>query len=972
MPFIAPIIEAGVAAFAAISTFVAATGVIGQAVIMAGVGVAASYLISALTPKPPSSVGGVNFQRQYGADVSRQVACGSVAMAGHDIYVNTFAPSNADLQQIYVLSDFYTTSLTRVSINGTWHALGTEEDPNGRGLPILDSDFSGLIWVKFNDGRQTASDNALVVSANPPERWPNTNIGLGVSYVTVFMFYDQDRNSTFPEFFFEFLGAPLYDFRKDDTVGGSGSHRFGDVTTYEYSANPILIEYNYRRGFSVNGDLFCGMDMVASDLPLDKWIAAANICDETQPDGLGRYSCSILLDCMTTHSDNIQSISVSCGSMQIDGVDGSWPLVGTDQAAVATFTDEDLIALADFKYTAKQSMSTLVNSVSGNFPDPDQQWAMVGYNPQVANDFLIIDRRTRDVNMDFPQVPLQRQAEQLAWIYLYENRFEITANVTLRPRYQVLEAGDWVTWNSKRYGTNTFMLTGTQLLSLDNDTPRNAQISLQQRDGMIYEGVTPVPIILPFPAGDPVYSSEVDSFALLPVDVQGASGIVQAAIRASWATPTDSTVVQVDVIYFPVDQPDKIIHKTVDASVTVVILAEGVVGSTLYQVQARIITNPPRTTAYNVGATVMTDQSIFPSENFTAGLEYQVTTLLTKYDDRIATLEQLVASVASNANGRQWTNKQMVQKQLMSVTGSLSASVTEALTVATDATTALASFEIDVNASLGSQSADITENATAIADINSGLVASWSLTLDVAGHISGIKQLNDGTLSTFVIDTDVFQIANPAAFGNVAQTVFTLQLVNGTEQMALRGDFLADGDITARNIITGGINAIDIIAQGSITAVSGTIGALAVQSLNIQDNAVTIPVAETRTDLIGAVNGSTLVPRQISEVSLSIDTTGLSGKAISVLMTFQGTLTGTVAEVAQEGKFLVNGSIVLSDHGDFGIPVNQMYASNIFTFTANGTVQTVSVIFQWDGFDLSGIGPLQMATRTLSALAVKR
>lgn len=835
MPFLAPIVEGIVAIGAAVSSFVAGVGIIGQGIIMAGVGIAASYLISALTPKPQtdnsastSAVGGVNFERDYGTNVSRQVGCGLFALAGHDVYVNTFADANARIQQIYVVSDFPCTALTAIWIGGTQVTLGA--DPGDGFLPVVSGGtFVNLIFVKFVDGRQTTSDARILTYANPADRWAAQNFGMGVSYVIVEMMYDQNNNNSFPDFFFQIKGAPLYDFRKDDTVGGSGAHRWGDVTTYEFSANPAVIEYNYRRGFSINNDPFCGMFMDVSDLPIDKFTMAANICDEVQSDSGPLYQCSILLDCMTTHSDNLQSIALSCGAMQIDSIDGSFPLVGSNQAVVATFTDEDIISTAqNFKRTEKQSMSTLVNSVSGNYPEPAQLWSMVGYDPQIASDFVVIDRRTRDINIDFPQVPSLRQADQLAWIYLYENRFETTSTVTLRPRFQVLETGDWVNWDSATYGPKTFIVTGASLLNLDStDGPRNIVLTLQERDGSIYDGVTPVPIVLPFPVGDPVYASEVDDFALVAVSVVGAGGLAQGAIRVSWSPPADITITQVDIEYFPTNDAGSIIHKTVFADQTVVVCAEGIVSDTDYTVRAKIITTPPRTTTYNAGGSVHTLNILDMTSlaNFDAALTYQVTNLLTKFDSRISDIEAIVTSTQANASGRQWNNKQMVQKQLLSVTGNLSASIMSVMTVATDTQTAFAEFQTTVTASIGDQTAAITENTTAIADINTGLVASWSLTLNVAGHISGLKELSDGTTAFFIIDTDVFQIASPAAFGGAAQTVFTLQTVNGVTQMALRGDFIADGVVTARSMNVGTLSAISgnmgVLTAGRILSPTG-------------------------------------------------------------------------------------------------------------------------------------------------------
>lgn len=812
MPFIVPIVAAVGTAIGAVGTFIGGLGAIGTALIGAGVAVAASYIITALSPKPEEEAnqtapGGVSFERQYGTNVVRKVACGLIGVAGHDTYINTFNSANKSLQQIYTLSDFYSTELTRVAINGNWVSFGAM-DGNGY-RPVTSGDFANLIRIKFLNGFQSnGADVELVNYSNPPGRWDNACTGVGISAVIVNMEYDQEKNSSFPDFFFEFKGAPLYDIRKDSTAGGSGSHRWGDVSTYEYSENPIVIEYNYRRGFSVNGDLFCGMDMLPSDLPFDKYVAAMNICDEIT-NGQPRYRCSILLDCDSIHVDNLKAISLSCGSMQVDGVDGSWPIVGTDQPIVIEFTDFDLIDQGQFEFIEKQSMGQLVNSVSGNYPEPEQLWSMIGYQPQIASDYVTIDRRTRDVSIDFPQVRSAKQAAQLAWIYLYENRFEAKATVTLRPRFQGVEVGDWIRWNSSSFGNRTYLVTARTLAPIESSGPRNIVLSLQERDGQIYEGVTPPPIVIPTRPGEPVYLEELQSFNVLAVSVQGENGFAQPAIRVSWLVIEDVTVSQIDLAYYPVDDAASVMHKLIPADRTVELLTTGVVGDTLYRVQARLITSPERATVYNAGKTIRTLKLGIGLAAFNQEVVYQATKTFQKIEQRIAEMDARLSSVAKSAGARQWNNKQMLQRQLMSVTGSLSASITEVMTVATDTQVAFAEYQVVVSAALDDLEASVSTVSTAVADINGRLNASWSLTLNVNGHISGLKALNDGTTSAFIIQADIFQIALPSAgAGGSARTVFTLGNVSGTTQMVLRGDFLADGVATIRTINVGYLSAI--------------------------------------------------------------------------------------------------------------------------------------------------------------------
>lgn len=792
MPFIIPAIEAAVVAFTAISSFVAATGVIGQAIIMAGIGIAASYALSALMPKPNSPdnlPGGVSFQTQYGSNVPRQVAFGLVGIAGHDMYANTFNPSNKTFQQIFTLSDYYSTRLVRIAVGGVY--VGIDPTPDGVGYHQLiptqaDQNWAGLIKIKFLDGRQTTADGNLVTFAYPSDRWTSANVGLGITAVIVEAEYNKDNLNSFPDFFFEFEGAPLYDWRKDSTVGGSGSHRWNDVSTHEFSKNPIVMEYNYRRGLSVNGDMFCGMGMDAGDLPLSKWTLAANICDEADvTDSLPRYECSILVDCMGTHSDNLQSLAISAGTMQIDGVDGSWPLVGTDQTPVFTFTDDDIVSIADFKYTAKRSMAELVNSITGNFPNPDQLWSMIGYDPQISTADVTLDRRTRDLSMNFPQVSRQRQASQLAFIYLYENRYEIKANVTLRPRFQGAEAGDWCVWESDRYGTNTFIVTSTNLVSFDDTMPRNIQLQLQQRDGQIYDGVTVPAIVLPTPPGLPTYIDEVDSFVVLPVSVLGTSGRAQPALRVSWATivDVDSTVTSVELQYYPTDQPTVVLSKVVPIDVTVVILAD-VVADTEYTVKARIITNPLRPTAFNAGATATTpDLGGVAFPDFGADIQYQLTTLQDLFDDRLSQVENLISSSLMNQAAIERNNVKQLRSETFAQAGEVKASVTVL--------------------------------ATAVATLDGYAAAAYSVTLDVNGYASGFALVNGGSgVSSTTFLTDKFQVAFP---GSIPFPVFTIGNVGGVPKVGIRSDMYIDGTVTAQ--------AINVVHLSAITANLGAVTA---------------------------------------------------------------------------------------------------------------------------------------------------
>ncbi|MDM9623854.1 hypothetical protein [Rhizobium sp. S96] len=336
MPFLAPVVGA-------IGGFFGSLGVIGKAIIGIGLNLIVSKIQQRQAKKNQKQVGGVEFEREYGENVSRKVACGLVGLAGHDCYVNTYGSSNKYLEQVYVLSDFPCDGLSKIWAGGSRLALGVVSSDSVKTVYSVTSGvYAGLMQFTFYSGTQTTADAGMISHSNPAGRWTADHIGTGICWVRVALTYSQDKLSQFPDFFFEIRGARLYDIRKDSTVGGSGSHRWDDYSTYEFSENPIVQEYNYRRGFSVNNDLFCGMGMEAADLPFDRYVAAMNICDE-DAGGEKRYRCSILFDADAQHGDNIEAVMTACGGTVIDDVDGSWPLIGTDQPIVETFTDDDLV-----------------------------------------------------------------------------------------------------------------------------------------------------------------------------------------------------------------------------------------------------------------------------------------------------------------------------------------------------------------------------------------------------------------------------------------------------------------------------------------------------------------------------------------------------------------------------------------------------------------------------------------------------
>lgn len=563
---------------------------LGKMLVGLGLNLIVSKMEERRAKKAQAAAAGTKFDRDYGENVSRKAACGPVALAGHDCYVNTWEQANRNLEQVYVFSDFPCDGLVRIWAGGSQLNLTTADNKR---YEVATGDYAGRMFFTFYDGTQTAADGAMIAHSNPVGRWTQDHIGVGMCWLKVELIYDQEKLNQFPDFFFELRGARLYDFRKDSSIGGNGNHRWGNYSTYEYTENPIIMDYNYCRGFSWNGDLFLGMDMPASDLPFDKYVVAANLADEFTDYGR-RYRCSILLDADLDHGDNLDALMLSCGGIRVDGVEGSWPIIGSEQPIVATFTDDDLVRGEKLRFRKRRSMGDLVNAVSGTYQEPGNMWSPAGYDVQTSAAMVAIDRRTRDVPLNFPMVFSKGQANQLASIYLKENRYEATAEVVLRPGFRNIKAGDWVYWdsrNEKRRGT--YMVQGRSISALDSNGPRNVALSLQERSGAIYTSVGVIPPTVPIPNGQPIYLNELQDFAITPVLGVGPDGRSYPAFRLSWAKIEDVTIRAIDFEYWLKSEPQNVIARTVTADKLVTLFQEGVMSLSDYQFRYKFVADRP-------------------------------------------------------------------------------------------------------------------------------------------------------------------------------------------------------------------------------------------------------------------------------------------------------------------------------------------------------------------------------------------
>lgn len=174
-------------------------------------------------------------------------------------------------------------------------------------------------------------------------------------------------------------GAYVYDPRLDSTVtGGSGAHRAGDQTTWEWdddaARNPALLLLWYLLGWRINGVVSIGCGIPANRIDLESFITAANLCDETVSLAAGgtepRYRADGVFsdgDDPTNVIDNLKAAM----NADLDDVGGKFRLTvfHNDLADPGPlFTDDDMIE--GFRWVQTPALGDSFNIVKGSYTDP--------------------------------------------------------------------------------------------------------------------------------------------------------------------------------------------------------------------------------------------------------------------------------------------------------------------------------------------------------------------------------------------------------------------------------------------------------------------------------------------------------------------------------------------------------------------------------------------------------------------------
>jgi hypothetical protein len=563
---------------------------------------------------------------------------------------------NAYLTYVILLSDIPGATLSQVMINSQYVALAASDD-GVLGRPVLGQYF-GHAWVRYYNGTQTVADPMLRsrYGGYPERPWPADMIGRGSCYAIVTFLYNREIFPGLPRCRFELNGIPLYDPRKDSTVGGSGAHRWANKATWEPTVNPVVAAYNVMRGISLPDNSIWGGNLPAEDLPLATWFAAMNECDLLVSNGASgtepQFRAGLEVSVDEEPADVLAELMKAC-SGQLAEIGGLWKIrVGPPGLPVMSFTDDDIVITKPQDFLPFPSFVSSYNGANASYPDPASTWQSRDAQPYFNATYEAADQGQRLVaDLNLVAVPYAAQVRRLMYAYVEEERRFRRHDLTLPCDFARLEPLDAIAWTSAEngYASKLFEVAG---VTEDLQTGLLALI-LKERDpaDYSYPGLPAPEEISNLPVVPAVQT--VPSFTVSGASIPDATNTARRpALVLTWEPNLpDVTGIMWEV---RLQATGVVIGRgsTQDVASGTLILSEGVLAGTVYEVRTQPVVDRPHDWTAWLPATTPNLLISRPDIGFGAVSEQLQTVVLEPFSGPALTINTIVATLAIGPNGQ--------------------------------------------------------------------------------------------------------------------------------------------------------------------------------------------------------------------------------------------------------------------------------------------------------------------------------
>jgi len=572
-----------------------------------------SYASMALTPKQSMQSGGISTDvTTSGSDVARSFILGTYATNGHLIMppfvYDTDKDDNKYLTYVLDISDAPIDSIIEWQIDGKVRNLEPKRNPGDSGYhpddqfgQSFDGELSRVGYAKYHDGTQTAADPTLLQFFSTYPDYPvNENfIMKGVAYaITTFKYLNDDpKYSGMPVVRMVVRGKPLYDPRKDTTAGGSGSHRWGDEGTYEYTDNPIVMVYNLLRGITIAPGHVYGVGVAGSSLPQARWFAAMNVCDEagsapSAENWFGdrkRYRAGIEISVDQEPLSVIEELLKSCGATLADAGGQYIIVTGAPNASSTHITDDVILIDTPTSFSITEGLQNIYNGVTAGYPDPRKLWEEQDAVPLFNATWEAEDDGQRQVAaVKFPAVPYPTQVRRRMREMAADNRRQRQHSIGLPPTYINIQPTDTISWTSEKNGYSSKLFE--VLAKVVDPMTLSVVLQLRERNPADYDfdAVSDgrLPTIPPLTPSRPVYDG-VAGFSAVATVLRDANGVARRpAIQIMWSTQASYAGITYTIRLR--DGGTAVTSGSIsDLTIGSIITADGILANTGYEVRAR-------------------------------------------------------------------------------------------------------------------------------------------------------------------------------------------------------------------------------------------------------------------------------------------------------------------------------------------------------------------------------------------------
>lgn len=620
----------------------AAAPILGNIAINLAIGIGTSLIAGLLKPKQQTSSSvttskGVSFEVSLGESVPLFAIWGRGRTAGHLIFAQEYGDDNDYLKLVFVQGKgTYDALETFLKDEVVMTLSGSNSDTDGKVVnqcrlngdgEVDEASGEPYMWIKTYDGSSgQAADPGLIAAASPSSRWTVNHKLTRTPYVIITMRYHANLfGGSLPTFGFVWRGLKLYDWREDSTVdGGAGAHRWNDQTTWEWTDNPHVMAYNWRRGYWINGIKVFGFGFASTACDLSYFTAGANVSDESvlYPETsatLARYAFGRSIGDDEDRLDVQREFEAAwCGASFSRG--GAYaPVQSQTQVALMTLYDRDRLQGYPVRADLYGTVSSKKTAWHGTYISSADGWQQRPFGTRISSDLetLIGGRRTAQFDQSFEH-KIER-AQMRAEISLRRGLFPASRTETFGPRSIVLEPGDCITRDCE-WGAMTMIVDAVQRL------PHNmgATITMTQWDNTIVPASGDSFVDLPPSTGTAPTTAQrtltVSGLSVMPYSLNG-SGSTLPGARATWTQITDPNVEQVLIRYWPSAGSEALDAQDVFASskLQTAKIFGPLQDLTEFTAKATVVRSDDRTPVWSNTVTFTTGASSIPSEGVAPG-----------------------------------------------------------------------------------------------------------------------------------------------------------------------------------------------------------------------------------------------------------------------------------------------------------------------------------------------------------------